>query len=267
MPPVSLASRVVFSRVLPVAALLTAAVTLSACKSISTSLRGDDKLATASIDQPAGTPSFKKTEELGAAWEKDKANAKIGFAYADNLQRLGQMPTAAGILKTVADSNMGNAAIQAEAGKRLLGVGAAPDAIAVLERAVQLNPADWQSLSALGSAYDQTTQHAEAREKYKAALALKPDAIGVHNNLAMSYALQGQLPEAEKMLRELMNGAGSSNAKVRQNLALVVGLQGRFDEARSIASKDLPPDEVDANLAYLQQMLSQPNTWAQLQQN
>jgi len=54
---------------------------------------------------------------------------------------------------------------------------------------------------------------------------------------------------------------------VRQNLALVVGLQGRFDEARSIASKDLPPDEVDANLAYLQQMLSQPNTWAQLQQD
>jgi Flp pilus assembly protein TadD len=48
-------------------------------------------------------------------------------------------------------------------------------------------------------------------------------------------------------------------------LALVVGLQGRFDEAKQIASEDLPPEQVEANLAYLQQMLSQPNTWKQLQ--
>jgi Flp pilus assembly protein TadD len=51
---------------------------------------------------------------------------------------------------------------------------------------------------------------------------------------------------------------------LRQNLALVVGLQGRFDEARQIASVDLPPDEVEANMAYLQKMLAQPNTWQQL---
>ncbi len=49
-----------------------------------------------------------------------------------------------------------------------------------------------------------------------------------------------------------------------ENLALVVGLQGRFEEARKIASEDLPIDQVDANMAYLQKMLSQPNTWQQL---
>ena len=265
MPPVPMASRVAFCRVLSAAVLIGAAVALAGCKTVS--LTGSDKLATASIDQPAGVPSFKKTEELGKAWEKDKANAKIGFAYAENLERLGQVQPAARVQKAVADANAGDAAIQAEAGKRLLAAGSAGDAIAVLERAVQLNPSDWQSYSALGSAYDQKTQHVEAREKYKAALALNPGSVGVRNNLAMSYALQGQLPESEKMLRELMKGDGASNAKVRQNLALVVGLQGRFDEARSIASKDLPPDEVEANLAYLQQMLSQPNTWAQLQQD
>jgi Flp pilus assembly protein TadD len=45
---------------------------------------------------------------------------------------------------------------------------------------------------------------------------------------------------------------------VRQNLALAVGLQGRFEEARDIASRDLPPDTVEANLTYLRSMLSQP---------
>jgi Flp pilus assembly protein TadD len=44
----------------------------------------------------------------------------------------------------------------------------------------------------------------------------------------------------------------------------VVGLQGRFEESRKIASEDLPPDEVEANMAYLQKMLSQPNIWQQL---
>jgi Flp pilus assembly protein TadD len=43
---------------------------------------------------------------------------------------------------------------------------------------------------------------------------------------------------------------------VRQNLALVVGLQGRFAEAESIVKADLPPDEAAANVAYLKQMLS-----------
>ena len=44
---------------------------------------------------------------------------------------------------------------------------------------------------------------------------------------------------------------------MRQNLALVVGLQGRFAEAEEIARADLPPDEAAANVDYLRQMLAQ----------
>jgi Flp pilus assembly protein TadD len=42
---------------------------------------------------------------------------------------------------------------------------------------------------------------------------------------------------------------------VRQNLALVVGLQGRFAEAESIARADRPAEEAAANVAYLKQLL------------
>ena len=48
---------------------------------------------------------------------------------------------------------------------------------------------------------------------------------------------------------------------MRQNLALVVGLQGRFPEAETIARADLPPDEAAANVAYLRQMLAQQSDW------
>ena len=48
-----------------------------------------------------------------------------------------------------------------------------------------------------------------------------------------------------------------ADARVRQNLGLVVGLQGRFAEAEDIVKADLPPDEAAANVAYLRQMLMQ----------
>jgi len=53
---------------------------------------------------------------------------------------------------------------------------------------------------------------------------------------------------------------------VRQNLALVVGLQGRFDEADRLVSAELTREEAQANVAYLRSMLSQTNTWKQLKQ-
>jgi Flp pilus assembly protein TadD len=83
--------------------------------------------------------------------------------------------------------------------------------------------------------------------------------------MAMSHAVEGQLPEAEKQLREIMAMPGAKALpRIRQNLALVVGLQGRFEESEKIASADLPPDQVAANLAYLKKMLAQPDTWSQL---
>src|SRR6476620_10945965 len=63
------------------------------------------------------------------------------------------------------------------------------------------------------------------------------------------------LPKAEENLRRAYAG-GRADARVRQNLGLVVGLQGRFVEAESIVKADLPPEEAASNVAYLKQMLS-----------
>jgi Flp pilus assembly protein TadD len=76
------------------------------------------------------------------------------------------------------------------------------------------------------------------------------------SNLGLSYALSKDLPRAEAVLKRAAAGP-KVDPRVRQNLALVVGLQGRFAEAETIASADLPPDEASANVAYLQQMLAQ----------
>src|SRR5260370_38893496 len=83
-----------------------------------------------------------------------------------------------------------------------------------------------------------------------------PAGPSVMSNLGLSYALSKDLRRAEEALRGA-SAKGSTDKRVRQNLALVVGLQGRFQEAETIARADLPQDEAAANVAYLRRMMAQ----------
>jgi len=241
--------------------VLTSALALAACQSKTASLGNLDDLNTAST-APA---SFKRTTELGTRWQKDQANIELGLAYADGLEKLGQTDQQFQVLAVLSAQNPQNVSVQSLYGKKLIATGHPEQAIPVLKTLADSGTADWRILSALGSAYDQQGQYSTARETYQKALTLQPNQISVLNNMGMSYALEGNLKQAEETLRDAMALPDSaSQPRLRQNLALVVGLQGRFEEARKIASEDLPPEEVEANMAYLQKMLSQPNTWQQL---
>ena len=126
----------------------------------------------------------------------------------------------------------------------------------MLERAHTPENPDWHILSAQGAILDQLGQHQEAQRYYASALKMAPDEPSILSNLGLSYALAKNLPKAEETLRRAMTGA-KFDPRVRQNLALVVGLQGRFAEAEDIARSDLPPEQAASNVAYLKQMLTQ----------
>jgi Flp pilus assembly protein TadD len=251
-----------FGRHMRLASLLVAAgLSLSACQTKNAKLDGADPISTASI----GAPSFTKTKEMGDKWKKNPSNTELGWAYSESLGKLGQSEEQLAVLQMLAAQNPENAALQGQVGKKLLGAGKTSEALGMLDRSVALGNNDWKTLSALGSAYDQQGKYVQAREFYAKALVASPNQVSVMNNMGMSYALEGNLKSAETTLKAANALPGSAvMPRIRQNLALVVGLQGRFDESRTIASADLPPDQVEANLAYLQKMLSQPNTWAEL---
>ena len=105
-------------------------------------------------------------------------------------------------------------------------------------------------------------RHEEAQRYYGTALRIAPDEPSVLSNLGLSYALSKDLVRAETTLRRAA-GQAPVDSRVRQNLALVVGLQGRFSEAESIARSDLPSAQAAGNVAYLQQMLARQNGWKQ----
>jgi len=151
-------------------------------------------------------------------------------------------------------------------GKSLAADGQFDQALDAVRRAQTPEYPDWKLLSAEAAILDQLGQKAEARAIYRKALDLKPDEPTILSNLGMSYLLEGDLRTAETHMRAASQGPGA-DSRVRQNLALVVGLQGRFDEAEKIASQELSPDQAQANVTYLRSMLAQQNAWKDLKKD
>ena len=240
---------------------LASTTMLQGCNRQTASTAADDSLTTAST-----TPvSFEEIGALARKWEADPNNIAKGLAYANALESAGQTDKQLEVYAQLIKSNPENAKLAGFYGRKLVAAGRNDEAIGILERAAASDTKDWRVYSALGSAYDQKSLYAKARAEYEKALAIAPQNLSVLNNLGMSYALEGNLKQAEATLRQADGLPGSkSEPRIRQNLALVVGLQGRFEEASTLAREDLPKEQVEENMAYLQKMLSQPNTWQQI---
>lgn len=242
------------------AVIAASALALGACQN-KDGLNGVDPLTTGST-APA---SLKETAKLGERWQSDPKNLQLGLAYANDLKKLGQDDQRLQVLATLVQYHPQDQKLLTIYGRELAQAGRPQQAQPVLEKAIAAGSTDWKAYSAMGSSLDQESRYSEARDYYQRALKISPGNVAILNNLGMSYALEGNLKQAEATLKDAAaSPQGKSEPRLRQNLALVVGLQGRFDEARQIASADLPPEQVEENMAYLQKMLAQPNTWQQL---
>ncbi len=137
------------------------------------------------------------------------------------------------------------------------------EALRPLTTLADADPQDWRVRSAIGVALDEQGRFEEARARYREALAIKPDEPGVLTNLGVSHLMTGEAPQAEAFLRQAAALAGAG-AETRQNLALAVGLQGRFAEAEQLQRVDLPPALVANNMAYLRGLLTDARRWDDL---
>src|SRR5438045_5183779 len=190
--------------------------------------------------------------------ERYRANPKdpdAALAYGQALRATGQRGQAVAVLEQATIAHPSNKALLAGYGRALADNGNFQQSFDVLGQAHTPDNPDWRILSAQGAALDQLGRFEEARQYYASALKIVPDEPSVLSNLGLSYVLSKDLPKAEQTLRRAYAN-GRADARVRQNLGLVIGLQGRFAEAETIVKADLPPDEAAANVAYLKEMLS-----------
>lgn len=137
------------------------------------------------------------------------------------------------------------------------------EALRPLALAARADERDWRSRSALGVALDQLGRYREARMAYEEALGIEPEEPTVLTNLGVSHLMAGEPEEAEAILRR---AAALPNAPpaARQNLALAVGLQGRFAEAEQLERIDLPPHLVAENMDTIRGLLRDGRSWSDL---
>jgi Flp pilus assembly protein TadD len=195
-------------------------------------------------------------EAWGARYRQDQSNVEAAIKYARALRAIGQRAQAVAVLEQAAIRNPQNMPLLGEYGRALAAAGNLQQALDVLSRAHTPDNPDWRILSAQGAVLDQLGRHTEAQQHYTSALKLMPDEPSVLSNLGLSYLLTKDLKRAEDTLRRAAAQPGAE-PKVRQNLALVVGLRGKFAEAEQIARQGLPPDEAAANVDYLKQVLAE----------
>jgi Flp pilus assembly protein TadD len=238
-----------------VALLAVLAVTASGCKTLQ-STEPPGELAMASAAGP-DDEARRASEALAERYRANPNDPAVAINYAQTLRGLGQRSQAVAVLEQASIQHPKSMELLGAYGRALADIGNYQQALDVLSRAHTPDRPDWRILSVQGAVLDQMGRHDDAQRYYATALKIVPDEPSVLSNYGLSYALSKDLVRAEMTLRRAV--ARSRDPRVRQNLALVVGLQGRFAEAETIARADLPPDDAAANVAYLQQMLAQQN--------
>jgi Flp pilus assembly protein TadD len=199
-------------------------------------------------------------QQWGAAYGRNEKDKAAALNYASALRAAGETGQAVAVMRKAAIHHPEDREVLAGYGKALAADGKFEEALATVRRAQRPDNPDWQLLATEGGILDSLGQHEDARALYRQALVLAPGEPQILNNLGLSYVLTNELDEAEKVLREAA-ARPRATFRTRQNLALVLRLNGKEEEASRITGA-VPPLAGDP--ASLQGAVEQENTWAEL---
>lgn len=248
------------------------AILISACASSGKNLHADGKKADYKSEIGVFTDPGAQSGDMdpiaaaafwGSRYDRDPKDVTVAVNYSAALRKISSNEEAVKVMTRVANANPEHAEANLEAGKTLVEAGRAFEAVRFLEKATELAPRDWRTFSAYGVALDQIGEHKVARAKYDMALVFSPGAPMLLNNKGLSYALDGDLEQAKQLLRAAASSRGA-DARIRQNLALVLAIKGEMREAERLARSDLPPQIADQNIDYFRSLMNQPAYWQSL---
>ena len=199
-------------------------------------------------------------DEMAPRYGADPDNRAVALRYAMALRGLTRHAQAVAVLQRLAVKNPHDSVVLGAYGKALADAGRLQEAADVLEQAHAPDRPNWTILSAQGSVADQMGDHARARDYYAAALKIMPHQPQVLSNLGLSYALERRMPEAEQSLRDAA-AQPAADARVRENLALVLSLQGKYADAEEVSRRDMSPIDAADNVQSIKRMIAQSDTW------
>jgi Flp pilus assembly protein TadD len=196
-------------------------------------------------------------------YEKNPNDYETALKYSRVLRAIGSAPRSSEIAAQALTMKPADVELTLVFAQDSLDQGKPEDAATALARAEAAGQNDWRMLSIIGVTMDTLDQHKPAQDYYKRALSLSPDNPKILSNLGLSYLLDGNAGLGEETLRHAVS-LPEADSRVKQNLVLALGVQGKFDEAAQAAGSDLPKALVDANRDYFHSMLNPSRTWDSL---
>lgn len=179
------------------------------------------------------------------------------LAAANALRARGELEAALSLLEAAHARFPGHAAIASAYGRLALLAGREALAATLLRAAVAADPADWRALSALGVLEHRHGRGEQSRRMFADVNAMSANnSVGL-NNLAVGHLLEGRPDRAEALLRRALaasDPAAWHQPQLRRNLALALAVQGRFEEADTVAGEPLPRDLAGADPARLRRL-------------
>lgn len=241
-------------------AAVTSTLMLGACAQMGGEDSGGLLAALSSESQPPAADSAatldpqSAVEHYGRDYSKDPRSLDKAIAYAKSLKAIGQKSQALAVLQQASLISGTDKRLASEYGRLALEMDQISVAKKLLEVADDPGNPDWRVVLARGTVLAKEGRYHDAIGFYERALALQPGHPSVINNLALAYTMSGDAGKGEELLRQA-SASGEANAKVRQNLALVLGLQGKYDESTKVASVDLSADNARDNTDLLKKMV------------
>lgn len=189
---------------------------------------------TGSTDQSASSETLSQEEALLAqAYTQDARNPENVLGYARVLKQKGDKQKALSVLANGLQLSPDEPRIASAYGRLALSLGHVKLADRVLNIAMKTAPSpDWRVLSALGTIAAKRKKYPQAQSHFARGLQIAPNQPTVLNNLALVYALDGKLNEAETLLRQAV-AAGGGNARLQRNLGLIVNMRRKGKDAAS----------------------------------
>ena len=234
-------------------ALAVAAASLGGCVELGGS---PGPSAAAAQAPPTGGDQWRAyTDEWGKRYDQSPGDKTASINYARGLRALTRYNEAAAVMRSAAVEAPQDFEVLGEYGKALADSGQLAQAKDVLTRAYSDDRPDWTIMSVQGAVEDELGDHDGARRFYVEALKIAPGEPFLLNNLGLSYALTKQLPQAEATLREA-SASPHADVRVRNNLALVLSLEGKYAQAEDVSRQDMSDEDARANVKAIRQMLA-----------
>ncbi len=243
-------------------ALVAAASPLSGCRDM-----GDVTGSIAGTQQALPTNEAELrayADDWGKRYDRNPGEKIASINYARALRALTRYGEAAAVMQAAAVKAPKDFEVLGAYGKALADSGGFEQAKDVLSRAYVPERPDWTIMSVQGSVADRLGDHEGAQKFYRDALKIAPGEPSVLNTLGLSYALTKQLSLAEDALRQA-SASPRADARTRNNLALILALEGKFAEAEEVSRRDMSARAASANVQAIRQMIAQNDSWRDLQ--